>query len=143
MIDIPFVLLHPDAIVPSYGSELAGCFDFYALDEVVVPARSYSVVNLQIAVQVPEEYVLEVYSRSGHGFNYQTRLGNCVGLIDADYRGAIRVQLRNDGDETLFIEKGKACAQGKLAARNKATFRLVTELTETERGEGGFGSTDV
>lgn len=142
MIELLFVRLHPDAITPSYGSELAGCFDFFALDEVVVPARSYSRVNLQIAVEVPEDYVLEIYSRSGHGFNYQTRLGNCVGLIDADYRGAIQVQLRNDGDQTLFIEKGKACAQGKLAARNKVSFRQVSELTVTERGEGGFGSTD-
>lgn len=143
MIDLPFIRLHPDAVEPSYATDGSGCFDFYAIEEVVVPARSYTEVNLQLAFEVPPDFVLEVYSRSGHGFNYHTRLGNCVGLIDSDYRGAIKVQLRNDGDVTLEIAKGKACAQGKLAPRNKAAFREVDALAESERGEGGFGSTDV
>ena len=143
MIDLPFIRLHPDAVEPSYATDGSGCFDFYAIEEVVVPARSYTEVNLQLAFEVPPNFVLEVYSRAGHAFNYHTRLGNCVGLIDSDYRGALKVQLRNDGDVTLEIAKGKACAQGKLALRNKAAFREVDALAESERGEGGFGSTDV
>ena len=142
MIDLPYIKLHTDAVEPTYGSEVAGCFDFYAIEDLVVPARSCTSTNLQIAVAVPDEYVLEIYSRSGHGFNNQTRLSNCVGLIDADYRGPLQVQLRNDSDLTLVIPKGKACAQGKLALRLPVSFKLSDSLPETARGENGFGSTD-
>lgn len=142
MIDLPYVKLHTDAVEPTYGSELAGCFDFYAIEDVLIPARSATSVNLQIAVAVPEECVLEIYSRSGHGFNNQTRLSNCVGIIDADYRGPLQVQLRNDSDVNLIIPKGKACAQGKLAPRLAVRFVVADSLPETARGEGGFGSTD-
>lgn len=142
MIDLPYVKLHTDAVEPTYGSELAGCFDFYAIEDVLIPARSATSVNLQIAVAVPEDFVLEIYSRSGHGFNNQTRLSNCVGVIDADYRGPLQVQLRNDSDVNLTIPKGKACAQGKLAPRLAVRFVVADSLPETARGEGGFGSTD-
>ena len=142
MIDLPYIKLHTDAVEPTYGSEVAGCFDFYAIDDIIVPARSCTSTNLQIAVAVPDEYVLEIYSRSGHGFNNQTRLSNCVGLIDADYRGALHVQLRNDSNLTLVIPKGKACAQGKLAPRLPVSFKLSDSLPATARGENGFGSTD-
>ena len=143
MIQVPYIKLHPEAVEPTYATEGAGCFDLYALDDIIVPARSCTEVNLQLAFEVPADYVMEIYSRSGHGFNYQTRLANCVGLIDADYRGPLKVSLRNDGDQTLEIPKGKACCQGKLAPRNKVSFAEVPQLSETERGEGGFGSTDA
>ena len=69
-------------------------------------------------------------------------MANCVGVIDSDYRGELRVKLRNDGVHTLNIPEGKAVAQAMLVRRELVTFDIVDTLSDTKRGTGGFGSTD-
>ena len=83
-----------------------------------------------------------VYSRSGHGFKHDTRLANCVGVIDSDYRGELMVKLTYDGAEDgPFIEPGDRIAQAMIVPVSQVSFDVVDELSDTVRGSGGFGST--
>ena len=82
-----------------------------------------------------------IYSRSGHGFKNDVRLANCVGVIDADYRGELMVKLTGDTYGQLTIKPGDRIAQAMLVPVMKVHFKEVQELSETVRGAGGFGST--
>lgn len=85
-----------------------------------------------------------VFSRSGHGFNYGVRLANCVGVIDSDYRGEVKVKLIHDtgagNGDYLSVSHGERIAQGLIIPIQKVSFEEVDALSETARGEGEFGS---
>lgn len=129
------------AVTPTYGSDGAACFDFYSTEDDVVPANGAKVFGTGLAVEVPPGFALMIYSRSGHGFNSGLRLANCVGVIDSDYRGEIKVKLTNDTNVGRAIMRGERIAQGMLIPVSRTFFEVVDDLTETVRGEGGFGST--
>lgn len=142
--------LHPDAIIPKYATPGAACFDLHALGsewkindqefgEVVVRGTS-RVFRTGLAFEVPPGWVMKIYSRSGHGFKNDTRLSNCVGIIDSDYRGEIQVKLRADGSG-LTVRPGDRIAQAMLVQAPQVELIEVEELSDTERGTGGFGST--
>lgn len=134
--------LHPDAKLPTYGTVGAGAFDFYALERGVVMANSSHVFGTGLAIEVPWDHVMLIYSRSGHGFGYNIRLANCVGVIDSDYRGELKIKLTcDDPDIGLVIEAGERIAQGMIIPVKKNLFQVVETLSETVRGSGGFGST--
>lgn len=145
--------LHPDARVPTYGSAGAACFDLYALavnGAYTIGAHVYdcypAMCNTGLAFEIPEGYVMLVFSRSGHGFNEDVRLANCVGVIDSDYRGEINVKLTCDradeGDKLPFyVSPGDRIAQAMLMPVEQCVFEVVAELQQTERGERGLGST--
>ena len=141
-------LLSEESVMPVYSSEDAACFDLGAItvgdgegfSSVVIPEDSARVFGTGIAVEIPKGYCLEIYSRSGHGFNKDLRLSNCVGIIDADYRGEIKVKLRTDGPMRTVVF-GERIAQAKLVPVQQCLFERVAELGTTLRGTGGFGST--
>lgn len=139
--------LHPDAIIPSYATEGAGCFDLHAIiqpgDDCFVSPGMPLTFDTGLAVEVPKGWVMKIYSRSGHGFNSDIRLGNCVGIIDSDYRGPIRVKLTRDGESfnPIQFKHGDRIAQAMLEPAPQVRFVEYDELSETERGTGGFGST--
>ena len=138
--------LDPKAITPKYATDGSGCFDLFALDEGRPHPRDphAAIFRTGIAFAVPSGWVMEVYSRSGQGFKEATRLRNCVGIIDSDYRGEVMVALRYDGDNDMRCPKvrvGDRIAQAKLALAPRVTFQAVDELGATDRGTGGFGST--
>ena len=81
-----------------------------------------------------------IYSRSGHGFNWGVRLANCVGVIDSDYRGEVKVKLQADGC-AMTVSKHDRIAQAMIIPVPKVQFTEVEALSETVRGAGGFGST--
>lgn len=147
--DVKIMKAHPEALIPKYATQGAACFDLHALLELpdehaVVKPGCEVVIRTGIKVEVPEGYVMEIYSRSGHGFKAGTRLVNCVGIIDSDYRGEIMVGLRNDrqfASEPLIVTNGDRIAQAKIVPVQQVSFIEVDELSETERGENGFGST--
>ena len=85
--------------------------------------------------------MLLIYSRSGHGFKNDIRLANCTGVIDSDYRGEVKVKLTSDGDCDFAVNAGDRIAQAMLIPVPKVELMAVTELSDTERGTGGFGST--
>jgi dUTP pyrophosphatase len=147
--------LHQSAIVPAYASEGAACFDLHAIvdieDDESEEARRINTIRLLpdyeyhfrtgLAFEVPPGWVLKIYSRSGHGFKNSTRLLNCVGVIDSDYRGEVLVGLRNDGGNELPVRHGDRIAQAMLERVERVTFTVVDQLSDTARGAGGFGST--
>ena len=90
---------------------------------------------------MPEGYAMKIYSRSGHGFNYGVTLVNCTGIIDATYRGEVIVKLTSH-HRTFDIVQGTKIAQACLVEVPKVFFEVVEELSDTERGSKGFGSTD-
>jgi dUTP pyrophosphatase len=141
--------LYKDAILPTYGSEGAACFDLYAYVpeyvakriEVVVPGDRVT-LETGLAVEVPEGWVLEVYPRSGLAAKCGITLINSPGQIDSDYRGNIGIIVLNtDSDYPWLVRHGDRIAQAKLVPAPRCTFEEVDTLTETNRGEGGFGST--
>ena len=141
--EVMFKKLHEDAKMPEYATEGAAAFDLFACGESVQFAKrgESMVFSTGIACAVPAGFVMLVFSRSGHGFKHGVRLANCVGVIDSDYRGEIKVKLTCDGDKAVTFKPGDRVAQAMIVPCPKVTLLEVEELDETERGEGGFGST--
>src|SRR5690606_14138784 len=90
-----------------------------------------------LAFEVPPGWVMLIFSRSGHGFNSNTRLANCVGVIDSDYRGEVKVKLTSDGG-FLKVYDGDRIAQAMLVPAVAVQLVEVDKLSATDRGEGGF-----
>lgn len=135
--------LHPDARLPVYGTDGAGCFDLAALDSNYVAEESTARIRTGLSFEIPSGHVMLIFSRSGHGFKNDIRLANCVGVIDADYRGEVMVKLTSDGLNDLAVNAGDRIAQAMVIPFPRVAFEEVEELSSTERGEGGFGSTGV
>lgn len=136
--------LDPQAMLPRYGTEHAACFDLHALlseGGLLLQPGHTALIRTGLSFEVPAGWSMDVYSRSGHGFKNGVRLANCVGIIDADYRGEVMVKLVNEGTEAMPILHGDRIAQAKLSQVPMVEFLEVEELSSTARGEGGFGST--
>lgn len=135
--------LDPRATTPKYGSAAAAGADLCALaDAPVTLAPGQTVlVHTGIALEIPTGYVGLVYARSGLASKRGLAPANKVGVIDADYRGEIMVALHNHASTPQTVEPGERIAQLVIAPFLAAEFEEVEDLTDTERGAGGFGST--
>ncbi len=134
--------LHPDAIIPRYQTPGAACFDIHSLEDGHVHPWGTCNFATGLSFEIPECHVMLVYSRSGHGFNLDVRLANCVGVVDSDYRGELRVKLTNDSsNKMLEVRKGDRIAQAMVIPVHQWQLVEVEELSDTLRGTGGFGST--
>ncbi len=169
-IDVKFKRLHPDAKIPQYATEMAAGFDLVAVEDVIIAPGETAKVPLGFAVQIPLGYEVQIRPRSGVTFKTKLRVANSPGTIDGDYRGEVAVLIDNiapvwdaaagyaldiEGKPThapvrgflpegaYIIRKGDRIAQGVLAAVSRASFEEVAELDDTERGDGGFGSSRV
>ena len=131
-----------DAILPTYGSLYAAGADLYSCSEKTEIAAGETVlIHTGVAIELPVGYVGLVYARSGLASKRGLAPANKVGVIDCDYRGEIMVALHNHGTVAQTVEKGERIAQLVITPYLTADFCEVHELTETVRGEGGFGST--
>jgi dUTP pyrophosphatase len=139
--------LDPRAVMPQYATDGAGAFDLVALPGETFKAHpcdhGAAMYRTGLAFEVPRGHVMLIFSRSGHGFNDAIRLSNCVGVIDSDYRGEVKVSLRADGYRSGKIGGGDRMAQAMLVKIPSVEFEEVEELSDTARGAGGFGSTGV
>ncbi|MBQ7319805.1 MAG: dUTP diphosphatase [Clostridia bacterium] len=137
--------LREQAQMPTRGSAAAAGYDLYAcIDEAVVIApHTTAKIGTGLSVAVPEGYFGAVFARSGLASKQGLRPANCVGVCDADYRGEYIVALHNDSDEERTVMPGDRIAQLVIMPFLPAEFEEVDELTETQRGAGGFGSTGV
>lgn len=134
--------LHPAAIIPRHQTPGAACFDLHALDGGYVLERNTWTFHTGLAFEVPPNHVMLVYSRSGHGFKHGIRLANCVGVVDSDYRGEVLVKLTNDEDMgNLQFNAGDRIAQAMIIPVHQWQLVEVDELSDTQRGTGGLGST--
>ena len=135
--------LKEEAIVPTYGTDFAAGADLYAcLDEAVTiaPGETY-LVKTGIAMEIPAGYAGLVYARSGLATKKGLAPANKVGVIDADYRGEIMVPLHNHSKVDAVIEPKERIAQMILTPFLTAQYTVVDVLSDTDRGESGFGST--
>ena len=137
--------LHEKAILPHYSSEGASAFDVFCYEQPrwqIEDGYFTALIHTGWAFEIPHEHGLFILSRSGHGFNNNTTLSNSVGLLDFDYRGELMVKLICFDMEIPIIRVGQAVAQCVLLNTPRCYFMEVDELSDTERGEKGFGSTD-
>ncbi len=135
--------LKPDATVPTMGSKFAAGADLYSAEDadVVIGPGETKFIGTGLAMEIPEGYVGLVYARSGLACKRGLAPANKVGVVDSDYRGEIKVALHNHGKEAQTVEKGERIAQMVIAPYLSVNYEEADELSETERGEGGFGST--
>lgn len=135
--------LRENAVVPKIATSGSAAADLYACidEEVTVPAGKSTVIPVGIAIAVPEGYGAFIFARSGLGIKHGIAPRNCVGVIDSDYRGEICVGLQNSSDEDYVIKPNDRIAQMAIMPVMPAEYVLCDELSDTERGEGGFGST--
>ena len=143
-VDMKIKRVQEDAVLPTYGTEGSGALDFYAAEDVTVwDERTYR-VGLGVAVEVPVGYVLQLVPRSSIGMETPLRMPNSMGVIDSDYRGEVAAIYVNDETKGMIpyqINKGDRIAQGYLVATPKINLVEVEELSDTDRGDKGFGST--
>jgi dUTP pyrophosphatase len=134
--------LSEGASVPRYATLDAGAFDLHANEDGLVCPGMSRTFGTGLAFAVPDGHVMLLFSRSGHALKNRVRLGNCVGVIDADYRGEVKVVLTCEpGGQTLRVQPGDRIAQGMIIPVPRAEFAVVDQLADTARGAGGFGST--
>ncbi len=135
--------LHPNAKLPAYGSAGAAGADLYAcLEEPVTIAPGETAwIATGLALEVPEGCAGLVYARSSLGVKRGLAPANKVGVIDSDYRGELRVVLLNHGKEAQTIEHGERVAQFLITPVLQPAYEEVSELSDSVRGAGGFGST--
>lgn len=133
--------LTDSAIVPSYASAEAAGADLYAVETKIVPAGETVKFGTGIGVELPSGTVGLVFARSGLATRSNLAPANKVGVIDSDYRGEIVVALRNEGTSDRQISAGERIAQLVIMPYYTAEFEISDDLSLTERGDGGFGST--
>jgi len=135
--------LHPHALVPRYMTELAAGMDVCALveEDLTLPPGQRVLVPTGLAFAIPKGYEIQVRPRSGLAIKHGIALVNSPGTIDADYRGEVRIIMINHGGEDFLIRSGDRIAQLVVAPVAQGVIEVVDELSETDRGAGGFGHT--
>ncbi len=135
--------LHPNAVLPTYGSAEAAGADLYACLEESVTIEPGEIVWVPtgIALEVPKGCAGLVYARSSMGAKRGLAPANKVGVVDSDYRGEIKVVLLNHSNQTQTLQPGERVAQFVITPVLQPNYEEVEELTDTNRGTGGFGST--
>ncbi len=135
--------LNENAIIPTYGSEYAAGADLYACidDDLTISPSETKLIKTGLAIELPIGYAAFIYARSGLASKRGLAPANKVGVVDCDYRGEIMVALHNHSAIEQTVSKGERIAQMVIAPYITAEFDVVDELSDTARGEGGFGST--
>ncbi len=141
--DIRIKKLRDNAVIPTYGSDFAAGADLYAaIDEpITIEPGETKFIPTGLAFEIPEGYVGLVYARSGISSKRGLSPANKDGVIDSVYRGEVMNAIHNHGKTPQTIEPGERTAQMVIAPYITANFILSDSLDDTERGEGGFGST--
>ncbi len=135
--------LSPDAVVPTYGSPFSAGADLYACEKepVTIEPGKTVLIHTGLSFEIPEGFAGLIYARSGLATKKGLAPANKVGVIDADYRGEVMVSLFNQSGIPQTVEPGERLAQMIITPFLKADFTVSDELSDTLRGQGGFGST--
>ena len=151
--EVNFVKLSPNAKIPTRGSEYAAGYDMYAClcdddtnrDMTYIKIAPHTTVKIGtgLAIQPPKSSFGAIFARSGLATKQGLRPANCVGVCDEDYTGEYIVAIHNDTNEEQIIAHGDRIAQLVFLPYLDVEFNEVSSLDETERGDGGFGSTGV
>jgi len=155
MIEIKFKKLHPNARIPQHATLGSACADIYAVEDVRINPGQTVAVRTGLSVEFSDSYEIQIRPRSGLAMKEGISVLNTPGCIDSDFRGEIKVILHNFNlqenfscdqgccgtDNSFLVRAGDRIAQMSVAPIIKFKTVEVTELSETERGTGGFGST--
>lgn len=131
--------------LPTYTTDGASGMDLRAfIDEpVILKPMERRLIPTGLFVQIPEGYEGQVRARSGLAIKHGIGLVNSIGTIDSDYRGELKIPVINFGNESFTINNGDRIAQLVIASYERVVPIMVSDLDETDRGEGGFGHTGV
>lgn len=131
--------------LPEYQTALAAGMDLTAniTENITLKSLERKLIPTGLFMEIPAGYEAQIRPRSGLAFKHGITVLNSPGTIDADYRGEIKVLLVNLSEEDFVITDGERIAQMVIAAHARISFQLATQIGETVRGEGGFGSTGV
>jgi dUTP pyrophosphatase len=161
--------LHPDAVIPKYAHKGDAGFDLVAVEDVIIEPGETKAIPIGLAFEIPVGYEMQIRPRSGLSLKTKLRQSNCIGTIDAEYRGEVKVMFDNTNPPTpqllyrlntlnnmhiitdldvyplgtYIIRKGDRIAQGVIQKLPDVTFAEVDELSDTKRGTGGFGSSGI
>lgn len=142
MVYVRFKKLTDTAIAPTKGSAFSAGYDLYVdtTEDIIVMPGEVVPFYTGIAAEIPDGYYGEICSRSGLSTKHGLRLANGVGVIDSDYRGNIGVPMYNDSDVPVTVVAHERVAQIIVQRCEDCIWYETDELTQTERGAGGFGS---
>ncbi len=134
--------LKEDAKLPVYSTEGSAGLDLFSAEEVEIQPGQWKLVGTGISIELPDNFEAQVRPRSGLALKGITVL-NTPGTIDPDYRGEVKVILFNVSDQNFKVEKGMKIAQLVISKFERVKVEVVDSLSNTKRGEGGFGSTGI
>lgn len=131
------------AKLPTRGSASAAGYDLYAdiPEEITIAPGETRMISTGLSMEIPEGYFGAIFARSGLAMKEGLRPGNCVGVVDSDYRGPFLIGLHNDSSSVRTVESGERIAQMVVIPYLPVEFEETDSLNDTARGEGGFGST--
>lgn len=130
--------LHKEAILPNYAHEDDAGFDLYSIEDVEIAPNVRVQIRTGIAMQIPVGFVGLIWDKSG--LSHKHGLKTLGGVIDSGYRGEVKVGIINLGEQTYKLEKGHKVAQMIIQKKETCEIEEVSDLEESHRGEGGFGS---
>ena len=141
--NVRFKRLNDLAKIPTRGSKFSAGYDLYAATDhdIQIPPHSTVKIRTGLAMEIPTGWFGAVFPRSGIATKRGLRPANCVPVIDCDYRGEWLIPIHNDSNETMTVQAGERIAQLVILPYQDIDFKEVDKLHETDRGEGGFGST--
>lgn len=142
---VKFAKLHPDATIPTFKTPGSAGADVTACMRATIPARGRALVPTGLAIEVPVGYECQCRPRSGLAAKHGVTVFNTPGTVDSDYRGEMQVLLVNHTDQDYVVQPGDRIAQLVFAAVVQPDFEAVgyADLSITERGVGGWGSTGI
>ena len=145
MTEILIKRLSKNISLPKYETDGSSGMDLAANieDKIEIAPGKSAIIPTGLSVSIPKNFEIQIRPRSGLAAKNQISVLNTPGMIDADYRGELKVILINLSDKAFLIEKGLRIAQMVLCPVIKATLKEVDSLKETKRGSGGFGSTGI
>lgn len=138
--------VHESAKLPVYATDGSGCFDIHGITDksIVLYRGDAETIRTGLSFEIPPGHVMLIFGRSGHAFKHGIRLANCTAVIDSDYRGEVMVRIVRDHESEalpMSICSGDRIAQGMVIPYGQVQFEEADELSSTDRGFGGFGST--
>jgi dUTP pyrophosphatase len=133
--------LTQNAMIQAYQTKEAAGFDLHSIEDVVIKPGERKLIGTGLAFEIEFGYEVQIRPRSGLAYKHGITVLNTPGTIDSDYRGEIKVLLINHGNEEFEIKKNERIAQAVIAPVIQAEIVEVEELSDTDRGSGGFGST--
>ena len=138
-----FRKIHPDAVLPSYAHPSDAGMDVRSVEDLVIAPWKRALVHTGLVMLLPPTYEAQVRPRSGLALKSGVTVLNTPGTIDSGYRGEVGVILANFGEADFQVKKGDKIAQIVIAPVTQPEIVETTEVDETDRGSGGFGSTGV